>query len=100
MVGYSGYIFASRNGEPYTKGGWKATLKRLMDACAAEAAKRGVPFEPFNLRHMRPAGVTDAIESGRSREDVRAGTLHVDTRMIDSTYDRAEVVLSNPVECA
>ena len=36
------FIFGTLRGERYTNGGWKSVLKVLMDACAAEAEKRGV----------------------------------------------------------
>jgi hypothetical protein len=47
------YVFGNLRGQRYTKGGWKATLAKLMRACVAEAARTGVQFEPFSLQDCR-----------------------------------------------
>ena len=39
----SWYVFGNLSGQRYTKGGWKATLAKLMAACVTEAAKRTHP---------------------------------------------------------
>jgi len=61
LDGYSSYpsdglIFRTQKGTRYTKGGWKKTLGRLMEACSIEAEARGVPFERFSLLDVRPKG--------------------------------------------
>jgi hypothetical protein len=43
------YVFGNMNGQRYTKGGWKATLAKLMSECEAEAKRRGVEFKPLSL---------------------------------------------------
>ena len=73
------FIFGRLRGERYTKGGWKSVLKVLMDACAAEAEKRGVPFERFSLQDLRSKGVSDKLDDGA--EDVLDATLHTVERI-------------------
>lgn len=81
-----GLIFRTQNGTRYTKGGWKATLRRLMQACAIEAEARGIPFERFSLLDVRPKGVTDKLTAGHT--DVQDATLHRSEKMIKTVYDR------------
>ncbi|WP_232439346.1 hypothetical protein [Burkholderia ubonensis] len=47
---------------------------------------RGVAFERFALRDMRPAAVTDRQEEGHDR--IIDATGHADERMVRKTYDR------------
>jgi len=91
LDGYSSYpidglIFKTQKGTRYTKGGWKKTLGRLMEACSIEAEARGVPFERFSLLDVRPKGVTDKLEAGHT--DVQNATLHRSVKMIETVYDR------------
>ena len=89
-----GLIFKTRSGTRYTRHGWKATLRRLMDGCEVEAKARGIPFKKFNLQDQRPKGVTDKLEDGHA--DVQDATLHTSTRMIKSVYDRRRKVVATP----
>ncbi|HIE4434917.1 hypothetical protein [Burkholderia multivorans] len=61
-------------------------VTRLMGYCEKEAQARGVPFERFALRDMRPAAVTDWQEEGDDR--IIDATGHADERMVRKTYDR------------
>jgi hypothetical protein len=89
------FVFGNLNGQRYTKGGWKAMLKQLMDACVAEAARRGVAFTPFSLQDCRPKAVSDKLASGQI--DVMDATLHSNRRMIETVYDRRRVRVAKPV---
>ena len=82
------------HGEKYTKGGWKKMLSNLMELCAAEAAKRGVPFEKFSLQDCRPMGVT--AKRARGDKDVQDATLHSNMAMIEQVYDRREETIATP----
>lgn len=91
LDGYSAYpsdglIFRTQKGTRYTKGGWKKTMGRLMEACSIEAQARGIPFERFSLLDMRPKSVTDKLEAGHT--DVQNATLHRSAKMIETVYDR------------
>lgn len=57
-----------------------------MGYCEKEAQARGVSFERFALRDMRPAAVTDRQEEGDDR--IIDATGHADERMVRKTYDR------------
>ena len=48
------YVFGNLQGQRYTKGGWKATLSRLMQKCVEKAQKDNVVFKPFSLQDCRP----------------------------------------------
>ena len=89
------FVFGNLNGQRYTKGGWKATLKQLMDVCVEEAARRGIAFTPFSLQDCRPKAVTDKLASGQT--DVMDATLHSNRRMIEIVYDRRRVRVAKPV---
>jgi integrase len=90
------YVFGNLSGERYTKGGWKATLAKLMDECVVEAGKRRLKFERFSLQDCRPKGVTDKLEAGQS--DVMEATLHTSERMVQQVYDRRRVRVAKPAK--
>ncbi|WP_322999989.1 hypothetical protein [Castellaniella sp.] len=90
------YVFGNLSGERYTKGGWKATLARLMGRCVEVATKEGIQFEPFSLQDCRPKGVSDKLARGDA--DVMEATLHTSERMIRKTYDRRRVRRAKPAE--
>jgi len=92
----SWYVFGNLQGQKYTKGGWKSGLSDLMAACVVEAAKRQIPFEPFNLQDCRPKGVCDKLEHGDS--DVMDATMHTSERMIKQVYDRRRTRVAKPVK--
>jgi integrase len=89
-------VFGNLSGEQYTKGGWKATLAKLMAECKLEAAKRGVEFQPFSLQDCRPKGVSDKLEQGH--EDTIDATLHTSERMVRQVYDRRRTRVAKPVK--
>jgi integrase len=91
----SWYVFGSLHGQKYTKGGWKKMLSNLMDLCAAEAARRGMPFERFSLQDCRPKGVSDKLAQGDL--DTQDATLHTNKKMIDNVYDRRRERTAKPV---
>lgn len=90
------YVFGNMSGQKYTKGGWKATLAKLMNECVAEAERKRVAFRPFSLQECRPMGVTAKKERGD--QDVVDATLHTSDRMVNSTYDRRRVRVATPSE--
>ena len=55
----SWYVFGNLRDQRDTKGGWKATLAKPMDACESEAKSRGLPFERFSPQDCRPKGVSE-----------------------------------------
>ena len=83
------FVFGNLSGQRYTKGGWKATLAKLMRECVAEAARRKLAFQPFNLQHCRPKGVSDKL--ARGDEDTVDATMHSSDRMVRQVYDRRRV---------
>ena len=85
-VAGSMYLFGNMRGQRYTKGGWKASLDRLMWACVTEAAKREMPFKRFSLQDCRPMGVTDKLTRGD--KDTKDATGHTSDAMIEQVYDR------------
>lgn len=91
----SWYVFGNLSGQRYTKGGWKATLAKLMTECVAEAARRKIAFAPFSLQDCRPKGVTDKLEQGDT--DTLDATMHTSERMIRQVYDRRRVRVAKPV---
>jgi len=91
----SWYVFGNLSGQRYTKGGWKATLAKLMAACVTEAAKRNLTFEPFSLQDCRPKGVSDKM--ARGDQDVIDATLHSSERMVRQVYDRRRIRVAKPV---
>ena len=91
----SPFIFGTIRGVRHTKGGRKSVLKVLMDACAAEAEKRGVAFERFSLRDLRPKGVSDKLAD--RAEDVLDATLHTSERMVRQLYNRRRTGSAKPV---
>lgn len=90
----SWYVFGNLNGQRYTKGGWKATLSKLMAECALEAKQRSIPFEPFSLQDCRPKGVTDKLASGAT--DTLDATMHSSDRMVRQVYDRRRIRIAKP----
>jgi hypothetical protein len=87
-------VFGGLNGQRYTKGGWKATLSKLMVECVAEAAQRKIAFLPFSLQDCRPKAVSDKLEQGDT--DTMDATLHTSERMIRQVYDRRRVRVAKP----
>lgn len=92
----SWYVFGNLGGQKYTKGGWKATLARLMAECVKQAAQERIAFEPFSLQDCRPKGVTRKIERGDT--DVVDATLHTSGRMVATVYDRRRMRVATPSE--
>lgn len=92
----SWYVFGNLQGQRYTKGGWKATLSKLMTECVAEASKRRMAFTPFSLQDCRPKGVTDKLERGDT--DTQDATLHTSERMLRQVYDRRRVRVAKPTK--
>lgn len=90
----SWYVFGNLRGQRYTKGGWKATLSKLMDACAAEASRRGIEFARFSLQDCRPMGVSEKLD--RRDADVIDATLHTSERMVRQVYDRGRMRTAKP----
>jgi len=88
------YVFGNLKGQRYTKGGWKATLAKLMNECVAEAKRRGIAFEPFSLQDCRPMGVSEKLNKGAA--DVIDATLHTSERMVRQVYDRRRVRTARP----
>ena len=88
------YVFGNLGGQRYTKGGWKATLARLMDRCEEVATERKIAFRPFSLQDCRPKGVTDKMARGDG--DVIDATLHSSERMVRQVYDRRRVRTAKP----
>ncbi|HET9645555.1 MAG TPA: hypothetical protein VFP68_19860 [Burkholderiaceae bacterium] len=90
----SWHVFGNTRGQRYTKGGWKATLTKLMQECIAEAERRGIAFRPFSLQDCRPKGVSDKLE--RKHDDVMEATMHSSERMVRQVYDRRRVRVAKP----
>lgn len=88
------FVFGNLSGQRYTKGGWKATLSKLMAECLAEAERRKIQFQPFSLQDCRPKGVSDKLEQGDT--DTMDATLHSSERMIRQVYDRRRVRVAKP----
>jgi len=88
------YVFGNMSGQRYTKGGWKATLAKLMAECVSEAAKRKVAFTKFSLQDCRPKGVSDKM--ARGDRDVLDATMHSSERMVRQVYDRRRVRIAKP----
>ncbi|MDR2506591.1 MAG: hypothetical protein LBD67_01115 [Candidatus Accumulibacter sp.] len=95
-VAGSFFVFGNMKGQRYTKGGWKAMLHDLMQACVIEAEKRNIPFAPFSLQDCRPKGVSDKLASGQT--DTQEATGHSSERMIRQVYDRRAVKKAKPVQ--
>jgi integrase len=87
-------VFGNLSGQKYTKGGWKATLSKLMTECVAEAGRRRIEFVPFSLQDCRPKGVTDKL--ARGDRDTQDATMHTSQRMLQQTYDRRRVRVAKP----
>jgi hypothetical protein len=93
------FVFGNMSGHPYTKGGWKANLVRLMKRCSEVAAERGVLFEPFNLQNCRPKGVSDVLDAtGGDVKAVMNATLHTSEKMIHRHYDVRTIKRAKPVD--
>jgi hypothetical protein len=89
------FVFGNLNGTPYTKGGWKPTLAKLMRECVGEATNEGVSFTPFSLQDCRPKAITDKLTQGDV--DVMDASLHTNEKMIQQTYDRRRLRHAKPV---
>jgi hypothetical protein len=83
------FLFGNLDGQKYTKGGWKATLSKLMTACVVQAEEEKQAFRPFSLQDCRPKGVSDKM--GRGDTDVMEATMHTSERMVRQIYDRRRV---------
>lgn len=90
----SWYVFGNLQGQRYSKGGWKATLSKLMAACMTEATKRKLAFQPFSLQDCRPKGTTTKMARGDT--DTTDATLHTSERMVRQVYDRRRVRVAKP----
>jgi len=90
----SWFVFGNLKGQQYTKGGWKATLAKLMSECEAEAARRRIQFHKFSLQDCRPKGVTDKLSRGDT--DTIDATMHSSERMVRQVYDRRRVRVAKP----
>ncbi|MFN3630243.1 MAG: hypothetical protein ACK4XK_09375 [Casimicrobiaceae bacterium] len=90
----SWYVFGNLRGQRYTKGGWKATLAKLMTRCQEVAAERRLAFQPFSLQDCRPKGVTDKLARGDS--DTIDATMHSNERMVRQVYDRRRIRVAKP----
>lgn len=88
------YLFGNLDGQKYTKGGWKATLARLMLRCTEVAADRKLAFKAFSLQDCRPKGVTDKMARGDT--DTTDATMHSSERMVRQVYDRRRVRVAKP----
>lgn len=88
------YVFGNLSGQQYTKGGWKATLAKLMAECMKEAEKRKVAFKKFSLQDCRPKGVSDKM--ARGDRDVVDAAMHSSERMVRQVYDRRRVRVAKP----
>lgn len=88
------FVFGNMSGNRYTKGGWKATLQKLMNACEVEAGIRNIPFKRFSLQDCRPKGVSDKM--ARGDRDVVDATMHSSERMVRQVYDRRRVRVAKP----
>lgn len=88
------YVFGNLSGQRYTKGGWKATLAKLMAECIKEAGSRKVAFTKFSLQDCRPKGVSDKMARGDL--DVVDATMHSSERMVRQVYDRRRVRIAKP----
>lgn len=93
-VAGDGFVFGNMSGNRYTKGGWKATLEKLMNACEVEAGIRNIPFKRFSLQDCRPKGVSDKM--ARGDRDVVDATMHSSERMVRQVYDRRRVRVAKP----
>lgn len=90
----SWYVFGNLSGQRYTKGGWKATLAKLMTRCMEVATERRLAFEAFSLQDCRPKGVSDKM--ARGDQDVVDATMHSSERMVRQVYDRRRVRVAKP----
>jgi hypothetical protein len=93
-VAGSWYVVGNLSGQRYTKGGWKATLARLMKECEAEAARRKLAFQKFSLQDCRPKGVSDKLSRGD--QDTVDATMHSSERMVRQVYDRRRIRVAKP----
>jgi len=80
------YLFGNLAGEPYTKGGWKGGWSQLHDLVEVEAKRLGKPWYRFSLQDCRPGGVTE--KEARGDLDTVDATLHSDSRMVKTVYNR------------
>lgn len=91
-VDISPLVFGNLTGGRYTKSGWGANWRRLMQ----RAAELITGFEPFTLQDCRPGGVTAKRERGDT--DTQDATMHADVRMIDQVYDRRKTRRATPAK--
>ena len=92
-----GLIFRTQADTRYTRHGWKATLRRLMDACEKRPKPGAFGSRGSTCRTSAPKGVTDKLEDGHT--DVQDATLHKSARMIQAVYDRRRKVKAKPARC-
>lgn len=90
----SWFVFGNLKGQRYTKGGWKATLAKLMAECVAESQKRHIAFAPFSLQDCRPKGASDKL--ARGDQDTLDATAHSSDRMLRQVYDRRRMRVAKP----
>lgn len=90
------FVFGNMHGQKYTKDGWKKMLANLMNLCVAETGKRGIAFATFSLQDCRPKGVSDKLERGDA--DTQDATLHSNSRVIETVYDRRRTRTAKPVD--
>lgn len=88
------YVFGNLRGQRYTKGGWKASLAKLMNECEAEAQRKHLPFRKFSLQDCRPKAVSDKLARGDA--DVVDATMHSSERMVRQVYDRRRMRVAKP----
>jgi len=88
------FVFGTREGKRYTKGGWKKMLSTVMERAKELAERQNVPFQRFSLQDCRPKGVTDKLAAGH--DDVMDATLHTSDRMVRQVYDRRRVREARP----
>lgn len=79
-------VFGNTASQVYTRSGWNTNWSRPTGYCEKEAQMRGVQFERFALRDMRPAAVTDRQKEGDDRIIDAIG--HANERMVRETYHR------------
>jgi integrase len=90
------YVFGNSDGQPYTTSGWNTNLRRLMAHAEKKAKEDNVGFARFTLKDMRPAAVTDRVDSGD--ESITNATGHSSDRMVRHVYDRRKVKKARATE--
>ena len=83
------YIFGNSTGQVYSRSGFTTILNRLMKFCEDIAKDKGIVFNRFTLKDMRPTAVTDRMAGGD--QSITDATGHADDRMVKKVYDRRTV---------